>query len=58
MKYYRVSYDGYTEGEYEDRAAAIKDFVECVQDDLDDSCNTITVEVYNEDTEKWEVAMQ
>ncbi len=53
MKYYRIEYDGYSEGEYESLDAAIKDFIERTQEDFDDGVN-ITVKRFNEETNQWE----
>ena len=53
MKYYRIEYDGYTEGEYESPDAAIKDFIELAQKDFGSDMN-ITVKRFNEKTNQWE----
>ena len=52
-RHYRVWYDGYSEGEYDSKDEAIKDFNECVHEDLDDGGN-IFVEMFNEETNRWE----
>jgi len=53
MPYFRVGYDDdYIEGEYETEYEAIEDFVESLENvDME---NQVSVEKYNEDTERWE----
>jgi len=54
MPYYRVTYEGYTEGHFDDEVAATKEFLECIAEDLDGDLQNIGIEVFNEETEKWE----
>ncbi len=51
---YRVTYGAYTEGDYESEEEAVKEFVECMMEDIKDGGIHIEIEVFNEKTEKWE----
>ena len=58
MPYYRVTYEGYIEGEYDNAEEAKHDFMKyIVNDEIDQYDRTwmdsIAVEEYDEKTEKW-----
>ena len=57
MAYYRISYDGYVEGDYENEEDAINDFIDIIENGNfygRDLGNQLTIEKYDEENEKWE----
>ena len=52
--FYRLTYEGYTEGEYDTEADALENFIENVREDLDDDGRNIVVNKFDEKTKKWE----
>ena len=52
MPYYRVYYDKYCEAVYVDEAEARKDYMTFIDDELLEE--DLTVELFNEETQKWE----
>lgn len=52
MATYRVTYEGYIEGEYDSAEKAKEDFVVALTEDIEDSRN-IVVEEFDEETESW-----
>jgi len=58
MPYYRVTFDGYVEGEYESEEAAKKDLLACLEPDyIDDVGRTredmLSVEEFDAETDVW-----
>jgi hypothetical protein len=59
MPYYRVTYDGYVEGEYASEEEAKKDLLACLDPDYIDGVgrtreNMLSVETWNPEKGKWE----
>lgn len=59
MAYFRVTYEGYVEGEYEDEEAAKADFLNGLNEDYTDAYGRsreqmLHVEKFNEETGEWE----
>ncbi len=55
--YCRVSYDGYVEGEYESIEDAKAEFIDIIENggsDGRDWKDELSIETFNEKTEKWE----
>lgn len=52
MGYFRVTYEGYLEGEYETADDAIEEFAELAKEDIETHFH-ITVEEYDEESGKW-----
>ena len=59
MPYFRVTYEGYIEGEFSDEEAAKKAFLEALDPDYCDQYGRsrealINVERFNDETDEWE----
>jgi len=59
MPYFRVSYEGYIEGEYDNEEEAIKEFLEGLNEDYVDAYGRtreqmLRVEKFNEEKGEWE----
>ena len=54
MPYCRVSFEGYVEGDYETPELAKVDFMDYLQEEGMDLMNELNVEVFNEQTQRWE----
>ena len=59
MGYYRVTYEGYAEGEFDSSEAAKEDFIQRIRDDELDQYGRgwtalVSVEEFNEETNEWE----
>ena len=55
--YFRVSYDGYIEGEYETQAEAIQEFLDVIANDGGVTGtweDNLTIEKFNAETGEWE----
>ena len=58
MAYYRVTYDGYVEGEYESEEAAKQDLLACMDEDYVDHVgrtreDMLSVEEYDSEKDEW-----
>lgn len=53
MKYFRISYVGYIEGEYDSVEDAMEEAVEAIQDDIEDNHANFCVEEYDVIKDEW-----
>ena len=55
MPYFRITYEGYVEDEFDSEEEAINTFVETVQTDLENEDYThVGIEKYNDEKGEWE----
>ena len=52
MGYYRVTYEGYIEGEYDSEREAINNFKIAMEEDVEDK-NNIAISEFDEITKHW-----